>query len=78
MTGTISTEWSQGNGIGLAEFIVMPSTDDYEVVVDIISVKTTAQLLGAHHEFPGVLENSAPKTNGQLRGTTGGSKLSVM
>ena len=48
------TEWSQGNGIGLAEFIVMPSTDDYEVVVDIISVKTTAQLLGAHHEFPGV------------------------
>ena len=66
------TEWSEHKGVGLAEFIVMPSTDDYEVVVDIISVKTTAQLLGAHHAFPGVLGNSAPKTNGQqlLRGAT--------
>ena len=70
------TEWSQDKGVGLAEFIVMPSTDDYEVVVDIISVKTTAQLLGAHHKIPGVLENIAPKTNGQLRGKTGGLKLS--
>ena len=66
------TEWSEHKGVGLAEFIVMPSTDDYEVVVDIISVKTTAQLLGAHQAFPGVLENSAPKTNIQqlLRGAT--------
>ena len=66
------TEWSQDKGVGLAEFIVII------VVVNIISVKTTAQLLGAHHEIPGVLENSALKTNGQLRGTTGGLKLSVM
>jgi hypothetical protein len=61
MTGTISTEWSQGNGIGLAEFIVMPSTATYNVTVDIISVQTTAQLLGAHQAFPGVGSSKAAK-----------------
>ena len=55
------TEWSQGNGIGLAEFIVMPSTATYNVTVDIISVQTTAQLLGARHAFPGVGSSKAAK-----------------
>ena len=41
------TEWLQDKGVGLAEFIVMPSTDDYEVVVNIISVKTTSVTWGS-------------------------------
>ena len=46
--------WSLGEGVGLAEFLAMPSTETYEVVVDIVSVQTTAQLLGQTEQFPGV------------------------
>ena len=48
------SRWADGEGVGLAEFIAMPSTDEYDVVVDIVSVQTTAQMLGAAAAFPGV------------------------
>ena len=48
------SKWTDSEGVGLAEFIAMPSTDAYDVVVDIVSVQTTAQFLGASAAFPNV------------------------
>ena len=53
------SKWSEHEGVGLSEMVVMPSSD-YDVYLEIVKVETTAQFLGASEQFPGVPEIPEP------------------
>jgi len=47
-------QWADGEGVGVAEFVLVPSTPLNVWSIEIVDVQTTAEYLGAAMPWPGV------------------------
>lgn len=48
------SDWAAGAGVGVAEFVLVPSRPENSWEIEILAVQTTAEYLGAKTPWPGV------------------------
>ena len=48
------SQWADGQGVGVAEFVLVPSTPSNVWSIEIVDVQTTAEYLGSATPWPGV------------------------